>query len=161
MNRALALYMAKPRILIVEDDDDIRELCRYLLEREHFTVEACANGKEALTSLDSHQEPCLILLDMMMPVMNGQEFMIAFAKRPHTIVPIPVYLVSATASGEEGKKMGCLGFIKKPFNCDALLRIVHSHCEENAVKIKSLAPSLTKIIINKPADSQPMIAGSK
>lgn len=153
--------MNNPRILIVEDDDDIRELCRHLLEQEHFTVEACTNGKEALAYLDSHQEPCLILLDMMMPVMNGKEFMTAFAKRPHTIIPIPVYLVSASATDEEGKKMGCLGFVKKPFNCDALLRIVHSHCEENAVKIKNLVPTLTKIMINKPTATYPMIAGSK
>jgi CheY-like chemotaxis protein len=151
--------MAHPRILIIEDDADIRELCRHLLEQDHFSVEACANGKEALAYLDIHQEPCLILLDMMMPVMNGKEFMTAFAKRPHTILPIPIYLVSASATAEEGKEMGCLGFIKKPFNCNALLTIVHSHCEENAVKIKNLAPPPTKIIRNKPSATQPMSTG--
>jgi CheY-like chemotaxis protein len=89
------------------------------------------NGKEALQSLERHQEPCLIFLDMLMPVMGGREFMAEFSKRPLTIVPIPVYLVSATAQKKDGDEMGCLGFIKKPFNIEILLSIVKSHCKSN------------------------------
>lgn len=95
--------MMCPRILIIEDDDDIRELCRDILETEGFSVETCINGQEALSSLDNYPDPCLIFLDMLMPIMSGTEFMTEFAKRPHTIVPIPVYLVSATAQKIEGK----------------------------------------------------------
>jgi CheY-like chemotaxis protein len=123
--------MKCPRILVVEDNEDIRNLCRDLLESEGFSVETCVNGKDALAALDGWQEPCLILLDMLMPIMGGKEFMTEFVKRAHTIVPIPVYLVSATAKKEDGQKMGCLGFLKKPFCIEALLSIVRSHCEVN------------------------------
>lgn len=116
-------------VLIIEDDEDLSSLCRTLLEQEGFTVEVCVNGREALNFLDIYTETCLILLDMMMPIMNGREFMTEFAKRPYTIVPMPIYLVSATAGLEEGKEMGCLGFLKKPFNADALLAIVRNHCK--------------------------------
>jgi CheY-like chemotaxis protein len=121
--------MSSTHIFVVEDDDAIRNLCVEVLEVEGFKVDAYANGKEAIAALEKHSEPCLILLDMMMPVMNGRDFMSAFAQRPHTLVPIPVYLVSASALEGEGKQMGCYGFLKKPFSIDALLAIVHSHCK--------------------------------
>jgi CheY-like chemotaxis protein len=116
-------------ILVVEDDDDIRNLCRELLESEGYTVETCSNGREALDALEHHREPCLILLDMLMPVMNGVEFMKQFIKRPHTIVPIPIYLVSATGGGQLVEDIGCYGFLKKPFDIDALMSIVRAHCK--------------------------------
>jgi len=121
--------MQYPRILIVEDDENIRDFCRSLLEGEGYNVETCQNGEDAIASLDKSQDPCLILLDMLMPVMNGREFMSAFSKRPHhTVVPIPVYLVSATSNSNDGEEMGCLGFLRKPFNIEALLCIVRGHC---------------------------------
>ncbi len=133
--------MNQSPILIIEDDEGIRAACREILELEGFEVDVCENGKEALKFLERHQEPCLILLDMMMPVMNGREFMEGFAKRPHTIVPIPVYLVSATANQEAGMEMGCMGFLKKPFNIEALLAIVRSHCKINNCKTKNGSPT--------------------
>jgi len=124
--------MKHSRILVVEDDEGTRELCRALLEENDFKVEVCKNGKEALLALNTYEEPCLILLDMLMPIMDGREFMDAFGKRPHTIVPIPVYLVSATADQSDGKEMGCRGFLKKPFSPRALLSIVRDHCTPEA-----------------------------
>ena len=132
--------MNQSPILIIEDDENIRLVCRELLESEGFEVDTCSNGKEALAFLERHQEPCLILLDMLMPIMNGREFMAGFTKRPHTIVPIPVYLVSATSNKNEGKEMGCMGFLKKPFNIDALLAIVRSHCEVNHCSQQDIQP---------------------
>jgi CheY-like chemotaxis protein len=126
--------MKCPRIIIVEDNKDIRELCRLVLEIEGFTVETCENGKEALLSLDRNSTPCLVLLDMLMPIMGGREFMAQLSKRPHTIAPIPVYLVSATAEKEDARKMGCIGFIKKPFNLEAFIAIVKQHCQASELK---------------------------
>jgi CheY-like chemotaxis protein len=128
--------MNQAPILIIEDDENIRIACRELLESEGFEVDMCSNGEEALAFLARHRDPCLILLDMLMPVMGGREFMSELEKQPHTIVPIPVYLVSASASQEDGKKMGCRGFLKKPFDIDALLAIVQSHCKVNDCKRK-------------------------
>lgn len=115
-------------ILVVEDDEDIRELSVEQLQQEGFTVKSARNGKEALLSLSTLVEPCLILLDMLMPVMNGKEFMLEFAKLKHTIAPIPVYLVSASAESADSKDLGCLGFLRKPFEPEALLAIVREHC---------------------------------
>ena len=128
MNEGSPVTDKFPCVLIVEDDPDIRELsCRFLKEKG-YSVQTCKDGWEALAFLDTHLDPCLILLDMMMPIMNGRDFMAAFAMRPHTIVPIPIYLVSATAQKKDGREIGCLGFLKKPVNLDALLAIVQRHC---------------------------------
>lgn len=112
--------------MIIEDDQDIRELCQELLDNEGFSSDAVANGKEAIEYLDRHSEPCVILLDMMMPIMNGREFMSALGKREKRT---PVYLVSASADPKEGRAMGCLGFIKKPYNFSEILNVVKNHCD--------------------------------
>jgi len=138
--------MKTSRILIVEDDESIRELYRDVLEGEGYEVETCANGLEALLSLKGQEEPCLILLDMMMPIMNGREFMLEFEKREHTVIPVPVYLVSATAGRAEGQKMGCRGYLKKPFSVEALLTIVRSHCDLTGCKSIAKPPeTITRV----------------
>ncbi len=121
--------MTCSRILLVEDDKNIRELFRELLESEGFVVDTCVNGHDAVAFLDHHQDPCLILLDMMMPIMNGREFMKEFTKRPHAIAiaPIPVVLVSASANG----------FLKKPFDIDVLLAIVRTYCKVDINRSKA------------------------
>lgn len=86
MNDSSPLSMKFPKILVVEDDENVRELCRALLEKVNFDVETCANVQEALAFLHSHKDRCLIWLDMTMSTMDGREFIAAFAKRPHTIV---------------------------------------------------------------------------
>ncbi|MGZ3713275.1 MAG: response regulator transcription factor, partial [Bdellovibrionota bacterium] len=106
--------MKHQTILVVEDDEGIRDLMLEILVQEGYTAAGCENGQQALEFLDAHPSPCLILLDMMMPILNGKEFMDAFRKRPHTIVPIPIYLVSATSDGVAGADMGCAGFLRKP-----------------------------------------------
>ena len=66
---------AERRVLIVEDDQDARELLQQLLELNGFHTSMASNGREALGLLDRHAgQICLVLLDLMMPVMNGWEF---------------------------------------------------------------------------------------
>jgi CheY-like chemotaxis protein len=119
------------KIFIVEDDPFIRETFEMVLKHEGYGVESFANGQEAIDRLHKTPEPCLVLLDMMMPVMNGVEFMEHFHKLPATILPIPVFLVSATSNKDESKKLGCSGFMKKPVDLDALLLIVKHYCKTN------------------------------
>lgn len=64
----------KSRILIIEDEKPLREAFAFLLESEGYIVELAENGRVGLTKLDSFN-PDLVLLDMLMPVMNGQEFL--------------------------------------------------------------------------------------
>lgn len=120
--------MSCPKIFIIEDDQPIRTMLQVCLESEGYEVESFENGKTALDALHNHAEPCLILLDLMMPVMNGKEFMLEFLKLPATIVPIPVYLCSASVVQGESEKMGYAGFVKKPVDLDLLLEIVKKYC---------------------------------
>lgn len=121
--------MECPKIFIVEDDDSIREAFEALLKHEGFGVESFANGQEAIDRLRKAPEPCLVLLDMLMPLMNGEEFMNHFHTLPATILPIPVFLVSATSNKDESKRLGCTGFLKKPVDLGVLLTIVRKFCE--------------------------------
>jgi CheY-like chemotaxis protein len=127
-NSLLAMKQQCLKIMIVEDDESIRRTFQQGLEAEGYLVESFANGQEALDYLKSSPHPCLILLDLMMPVMNGSEFMEAFAEMPVAIVPVPVYLCSATGTAKDAARIGCNGFIKKPVNLEALLMIVKDFC---------------------------------
>jgi CheY-like chemotaxis protein len=120
--------MGCQKIFIVEDDKEIRETFTEVLKFEGYGVESFANGKEAIDRLYQAPEPCLVLLDMMMPVMNGEEFMGHFHKLPATILPIPVFLVSASSGQGASKKIGCNGFLKKPVDITSLLTIVKQFC---------------------------------
>lgn len=127
------------KIFIVEDDLDIRETFHALLIEEGYEVESFADGQQAIDRLRHCPEPCLVLLDMLMPVMSGEEFMNHFHTLPATILPIPVFLVSATSGGQTAERIGCSGFVKKPVDLDALLSIVKrfckTHAEEEAAKV--------------------------
>jgi CheY-like chemotaxis protein len=130
-NFAMSFPVECPKIFIVEDDRGIREAFETLLRGEGYGVESFADGQKAIDRLYQSPEPCLILLDMLMPVMNGEEFMEHFHRLPATILPIPVFLVSATSNLDASKKMGCKGFVKKPVNLEALLLIVKTFCKSN------------------------------
>ena len=118
-------------ILIVEDDPDIRDTLRELLLIEGYTAYAVANGREGLNALKTIPKPCLIFLDLMMPVMNGWEFLDA-RKDDVVLKTLPIVIVSAL-QGPTPLSGGNLPepsaeFLKKPVDMDALLRIVESHC---------------------------------
>jgi CheY-like chemotaxis protein len=117
--------MAMNGILIVEDDEIIRESIRMLLELEGYAATCAANGQEALEQLKTMPQPCLILLDLMMPVMNGWEFVHAL-DRDSTLATIPVVVV--TAFSEKAGEMKSRLIIKKPVDTGILLRVVHQHC---------------------------------
>ncbi len=113
-------------ILIVEDDPDIRDAIRSILEDEGYEVEEATNGREGLERLRTIERPCLVLLDLMMPVMSGPEFLAAL-QNEDAIATIPVVVVSAwthMAAVVEGS----VGFIKKPVNLDQLLDSVRQYC---------------------------------
>ena len=128
MEPAYSPPMKYSDILVVDDDDELRDLYRQLFEAAGFSVETCANGQEALQFLNAHGQPRLIFLDMLMPIMDGREFMSAFVNRPKHTTPTPVYLVSATAENHHGHEMGCHGFLKKPLSVEAMLAIAQTHC---------------------------------
>lgn len=116
--------MACKGILVVEDDQDIRESVQQLLEFEGFEVHTAQNGREALEIIDHLQYPCLILLDLMMPVMNGWEFL-EVQKNNNRIAGIPV--VVATAS-EDAKAKRANALLRKPIDVEQLLDLALRYC---------------------------------
>ncbi len=117
--------MSPRPVLIVDDDPDIRETLRFVLEDAGYPVYSAENGKEALAVLASGKQlPGLILLDLMMPVMSGDEMLRAL-KAVHALAQIPVTVV--TASGAPMPPLAS-GLLKKPVDLDVLLRIVERSC---------------------------------
>ncbi len=109
-------------IMIVEDDDDARQMAQMILEHQGFSVEACANGKEAVERLKT-STPALILLDIMMPEMNGYDVLVHLKQRPET-QNIPVIMLTAKGTGDDmitGYQHGADYYIPKPYTREQLL----------------------------------------
>lgn len=113
-------------ILVVEDDEDIRSALIELLESEGYEAHEASNGKEALDTLHEIPKPCLVLLDMMMPIMNGRQFLDEVMK-DSKLAPIPVLIVSAVA--DKTNTEGSVGFLKKPIDIDVILKLVSQYCQ--------------------------------
>lgn len=112
-------------ILIVEDDDDLRDLVRTMLELEGFDVRTAQHGLEALARVAEHM-PDLILLDIKMPVMDGRNFTVEFKARHGGSVPI-VVMTAAEHAANRAQELGALGWLSKPFAYDELVKTVRSH----------------------------------
>ena len=119
-------------ILIIEDDLNIQTSIKEALELEGYeNIYVANNGKEGLDLLKSIQSPCTILLDVMMPVMDGWEFLKVARENHefHAIATIPVVIVSAARDAEKlAIEKGAEGFIKKPVDLDSLYNIVGNFC---------------------------------
>lgn len=115
---------SKPRILVVEDDFDIRDTLAQILEAEGYDVAGAANGAEALDVLARQTPPALILLDLMMPVMNGWQFRAEQLKDPE-LASIPVVIISADSGvGQKAQAIGAADSLKKPVPLETLLSVV-------------------------------------
>lgn len=112
-------------ILVVEDDEDIRSAMVDILESEGYHAESATNGAHALELLHQISKPCLVLLDMMMPIMNGREFLDKVMEDSY-LAPIPVLIVSAIA--DKSNTGGAVGFLKKPVDIDMVLKMVDQYC---------------------------------
>ena len=110
------------KILVVEDNDDVREMMAVTLELEGHKVDTAVNGRDALEKLRTGEKPALILLDLMMPVMNGWELRRALQEDP-VLRMVPVVVVSA-ATGEIVRKTPADAFLTKPVDMDRLLDVV-------------------------------------
>ena len=119
------------QILIIEDDDSIRDALEELFASEGYSVAVADNGSTGLTALAA-SKPCLVLLDLMMPVMDGRGFLSAregIADR--VLAATPVVLI--TAAGEKGTT-GCKvsEILTKPIDIERLLAVTHKYCKGTA-----------------------------
>ena len=111
-------------VMVVDDDDDIRLAVAEICQQHGFTVTTASNGAEALELLRSGVRPKLILLDLMMPVMDGETLWRICRDDPE-LSPIPILIVSANErSGAKLRRNGAAGFLQKPFDLDTLMETV-------------------------------------
>jgi CheY-like chemotaxis protein len=116
-------------ILVVDDDPHIRDVIAELLEDEGYSVASAANGEEALHVLQQQPAPpCVILLDLMMPKMNGWEFRAAQRQDP-ALAPIPVVTISAHADLlTTATSLDVAAHLPKPLDFGRLLTTVERYC---------------------------------
>ena len=135
----------RPSVLVVEDDDDLLQMLAESMRAEGLVARTARNGVEALASLrENSDKPCLIVLDLMMPVMNGWELLDHLCV-DESLSRIPVTVVTAAASprvaeihetGEPGCRTDCptgppghgVHLLRKPFAMDMLLGLARRYC---------------------------------
>jgi CheY-like chemotaxis protein len=123
--------MALKTVLIVEDDQGIRSGLKSLFEGEGYPVLVAIHGQEALDLLEMNatsKKIGLILLDYLMPVMDGSAFLLELQrKHPKILSSIPIFMITA-GSGSHRVTIKTTGILQKPFDLDELLRIATQYC---------------------------------
>ena len=114
--------MTAGSVLVVDDNDDIREVLAMVLEQEGYRVAHASNGRAALEAV-ARGMPALILLDMKMPVMNGWEFAAELRRRYAESAPI-VVISAAEDARRRAAEIGAQGWVGKPFDLSDFLAIV-------------------------------------
>ena len=114
-------------VLVVEDDREQRESLCAMLDFEGFGHAEAANGQEALDYLDRSCAPCVVLLDLDMPVMNGWNFR-AQQLADERLSCIPVVVVTANNEGLRDRFPGVAGFLYKPLNFEKLAALLDLVC---------------------------------
>jgi CheY-like chemotaxis protein len=117
--------MAQPAtILVVDDDEDIRETLAIVLEATGHTVAGARDGAEALHWLSTHDRPSLILLDLMLPVMDAEEF-VERVRADDALAEIPIVVMSGDAQGKEkAQRLAARAYLVKPVELEELEAVV-------------------------------------
>jgi CheY-like chemotaxis protein len=119
-------YTPPGSVLVVDDDADIRDLLSQFLEVEGFRVQSARNGQEAIERLRDGRGACVILLDLMMPVMNGWQFRDQQKSDPD-LADIPVVVISAVIP-DHVPPIDANAYVRKPLDLDSLLETVKTFC---------------------------------
>ena len=110
--------LAEPPILVVDDDDSIRQTVAEILSVEGYPVESASNGEEALARV-AEKTPGLVLLDMRMPVLDGWGFARELRQRG---IKLPILVMTAAQNARRwAEEIGADGFVPKPFDLNELL----------------------------------------
>lgn len=113
--------------MLVDDDRDIREIVGLILQEEGYGTVDAGHGAEALELLRRGERPPLIILDMMMPVMSGADFLRCLKSDPE-LASIPVVVLSGdTAARRTAQSLGAEGCMSKPIDIEVLLDIAHRY----------------------------------
>jgi len=117
-------------VLVVEDNDDARQFVTVCLEHGGYHVAGAINGQDALDKIDAGLRPCLILLDMMMPVMDGATFAGRLgAMADNSLASTPIVLLTGVHDVDSAQRRAhALDVIRKPIEIDEVIDIVGTHC---------------------------------
>lgn len=116
-------------MLLVDDNADIRETVHELLLGEGFSVQEAVNGREALQQLESMARPCVMLLDLMMPVMDGLEVLRVLEERPELVDGVSVVVWTAAPHPQFVQAHPLVReVLTKPFDVQQLFDLVERHC---------------------------------
>jgi CheY-like chemotaxis protein len=119
-------------VLVVEDDPDVRQAILEALEDNSYSALGAHNGQEALELLRGAVRPRFVLLDLMMPVMDGRTFRAIQAVDPE-LMSVPVVVLSAHTGGRElATEMAAAGYLSKPVQLAQLLATVRRYCGPEA-----------------------------
>jgi CheY-like chemotaxis protein len=120
--------MSAHQVLVVEDDDDVRTALIELIEDAGYPAVGAAHGRAALEHLrELGHSPCVILLDLAMPVMDGWEFR-AEQRRDPALTTIPVVVISAYRERPSVTELDAAAYLNKPVDAAALLDVLRRHC---------------------------------
>jgi CheY-like chemotaxis protein len=128
----MAMAGGRKWVLVVDDDPDLRELMKLLLEGAGYGVETASGGKEALERV-SLRLPSVVLLDMKMPGMNGWQFAEELRRVYERRVPI-VVVTAAENARKTAAEIGAEGYLGKPFELDDVLSLVE-HCSAHSADL--------------------------
>jgi DNA-binding response OmpR family regulator len=121
------------RILVVEDDDTLRDILAEALREDGYTVELAADGEIAL-ELAHQWQPDLLILDLMMPNMNGEE-LVSTMREVEGSASLPIIVLSASRRAEEvGVRIGALAALRKPFDLFELTECVNHALNNSAAE---------------------------
>ena len=124
----MAAFQTPRTILIVDDDPSLRESLAELLAEEGYAAACAEDGRSALALLQSQQPPCLILLDLLMPVMDGWEFRNR-QRQLAGLAEIPVVVTTAlSAEYRRENRLGAAAYLNKPLDVPQLLQLVAEFC---------------------------------
>lgn len=119
-------------VLLIDDDDAMRAALAEFLADEGFLVHTARNGQEALDLFYTIDLPALILLDFMMPVMNGSQFLAA-KRQDARLRDVPVAILSAFTREWTGDAMGVNHVLTKPIDPKRMLDLVEQYCDRDPV----------------------------
>ena len=112
-----------PTILIVEDDADIRDLMKIFLEADGYQVDVASDGVDAFGRLQAGVRPAVILLDLMMPRMDGEQFLKQIRLSPFAKIPV-VIISGHSIARKKARELNAAGCLMKPVEFNELLKTV-------------------------------------
>jgi CheY-like chemotaxis protein len=130
-------------VLVIDDDREVCESLRTLLQLDGYKVKTARDGQDALEQLRGGLRPCIILLDLVMPAMDGQHFRAEQLRDPE-FAHIPVVVLSGHYDPQQNAaSLGAVASLRKPADIDTVLQLIEAHCvrqDESAPSCRPAAP---------------------